>query len=207
MDKAYVRMLIADILSAIEHIFPKARAEILRLLFSDPDRSLHLRDLARLSGLVVGTIQREIANLRAADLVVERRDGNRLYFRANTAHPIFPELQGIARKTTGLVPQLGEALDSLEGIEQAFVYGSYAAGTAGAESDIDLFIIGDVGLRKIAPRLRKVADTMDREINPSVMSCKTYQQKLKSGDAYIHNVTKGEKLWIVGSEDELAAMA
>jgi len=194
-------------LSAIENIFPKVRAELLRLLFVDPEQSLHLRDLARLSGLAVGTVQREIANLRNADLIIERRDGNRLYFRANTAHPIFPELQGIARKTMGLGPQLADALAGLDGIELAFVYGSYAAGTAGAESDIDLFVIGSVGLRKLSPRLSGIAETMHREINPSVMSVASYQEKLSSGDAYIRNVTKGNKLWIVGSEDELAAMA
>ena len=177
------------------------------MLFIDPGRSLHLRDLARLSGLAVGTIQREIANLRAADLVIERRDGNRLYFRANKQHPIFPELQGIARKTVGLRPQLTDALSGLGGIDLAFVYGSYAEGTVGAESDIDLFVIGSIGLRKLAPRLQDITATMQREINPSAMSATSYREKLKSGDAYIRNVTKGNKLWIVGSDDELAAMA
>ena len=194
-------------MSEIKHIFPRVRAELLRLLFIDPEQSLHLRDLARLSGLAVGTIQREIANLRDAELIIERRDGNRLYFRANTSHPIFPELQGIARKTMGLGSQLKDALVGLKGIELAFVYGSCAEGTAGAESDIDVFVIGTVGLRQISPRLRKVADAMHREINPSVMSATSYLEKLKSGDAYIHNVTKGNKIWIVGSDDELAAMA
>lgn len=98
------------ILSVIKHILPRVRAELLRLLFTDPERSLHLRDLARLSGLAVGTIQREIANLRVADLVIERRDGNRLYFKANIANPIFPELQSIALKTMGLGPQLMKVL-------------------------------------------------------------------------------------------------
>ena len=194
-------------MSPIENIFPKVRAELLRLLFADPEQSLHLRDLARLSGLAVGTVQREIANMRDADLITERRDGNRLYFRANTAHPIFPELQGIARKTMGLGTQLADALAGLVGIELAFVYGSYADGTAGAESDIDLFVIGSVGLRKLSPRLSGIAETMHREINPSVMSVASYQEKLSSGDAYIRNVTKGNKLWIIGSDGELAAMA
>jgi predicted nucleotidyltransferase len=193
--------------NVIETIFPKARAELLHLLFSDSEKSLHLRDLARLSGLALGSIQREVANLRNADLILERRDGNRLYFKANTAHPIFHELQGIALKTTGLRPQLATALNGLDGIDLAFVYGSYADGKAGAESDIDLFVIGSVGLRQLSPRLREVADTMSREINPSVMSAASYRDKLNSGDAYIRNVTKGNKLWIVGSEDELTAMA
>lgn len=107
----------------------------------------------------------------------------------------------------GLGPRLADALSGLDGIELAFVYGSYAGGTAGAESDIDLFVIGSVGLRKLSPRLRGITETIHREINPSVMTAASYREKYRSGDAYIRNVTKGDKLWIVGSDDELAGLA
>ena len=87
-------------MSAIEVIFPKVRGEIMRLLFSDPAKEFHLRELSRLSSLALGTIQQEVSKLTRADLLIARRDGNRLYYRANTGHPIFSELQGIALKTT-----------------------------------------------------------------------------------------------------------
>lgn len=194
-------------MSLIEQLFPRARAELLRLLFVDPDRSLHLRDLARLSGLAVGTIQREVGNLRDAGLIVERRDGNRLYFSANIHNPIYSELRGIALKTTGLASQLKQALQGIGGVELAFVYGSFADGTPGPESDIDLFVIGSTGLRQLVPRLKTVSETMNREVNPTVISVESYCEKLKGGDAYITIVTNGNKLWIVGSDDELRAMA
>ncbi len=207
MDKAYVRMQYAFMLNPIEHLFPKARAELLNLLFSDPTRSLHLRDLARLSGLALGTIQREVANLREAELITERRDGNRLYFAANSQHPLFPELQGIAQKTMGIRAQLRTALSGLTSIELAFVYGSFAEGAPKANSDVDLFIIGSIGLRTLAARLRKVADQLNREINPTVFSPASYRDKLAAKDAYICNVTEGAKLWIIGNDNEFAAMA
>ena len=168
---------------------------------------MHLRDLARLSGLAVGTIQREVANLRAAGLIVERRDGNRLYFSANTQNPIFPELRGITLKTTGLSSQLTTVIEGVEGIECAFVYGSFAEGTPSPESDIDLFVIGSIGLRKLVPLLKPVSENVNREINPNVISVESYRNQLKSGDAYITTVTNAAKLWIVGSDDELATMA
>lgn len=207
MDKTYVRMLKACIMDLIRQLFPRARAELLRLLFSDPARSLHLRDLARLSGLAVGTIQREVAHLRDAGLLLERRDGNRLYFFANMENPIFPELRGIVLKTTGLRRQLEKALQGLDGIRMAFVYGSFATGKAGPESDVDLLLIGNIGLRKIAPRLKQITETMEREVNPHVLSEESYRKKLVEGDAYITHVTKGPKLWIIGNDDDLANLA
>jgi DNA-binding transcriptional ArsR family regulator len=102
-------------MSAIEVIFPKVRGEIMRLLFSDPSKEFHLRELSRLSSLALGTIQQEVSKLTRADLLIARRDGNRLYYRANTGHPIFSELQGIALKTTGLREQLADALAGVPG--------------------------------------------------------------------------------------------
>jgi len=193
-------------MSSIEAIFPKARAEILRLLFSDPSREFHLRELSRRSNLTLGTIQQEVARLKKVDLLTARRDGNRLYYRANTQHPIFPELQGIALKTTGLREQLADALGNVPGIEMSFVFGSSASGTTGAASDVDLFVIGNVGLRTLAPRLRPVALSLGREINPHVLSRETLSNKALSGDAFIANVLSAPKIWITGDADELGKL-
>lgn len=194
-------------MNVLETLFPKVRGEVLRLLFADPERALHLREIARLAGLAIGTVQGEVARLRAAELLLARRDGNRLYFRANREHPLFPELRGIALKTTGLRKQLAAALEGLAGVDLAFVYGSFAAGTAEAGSDIDLMVIGTVGLRKLAPRLREAAETLGREINPHVLSPASFAGKRDAGDAYVGRVIAEPKVWIKGSDDELAQLA
>jgi len=201
---AVSRMVLSNtFMSAIEVIFPRVRAELLRLLFADPSKEFHLRELCRLSNLSVGTIQQEVGKLTEADLLVARRDGNRLYFRANTQHPIFPELQGIALKTTGLREQLAEALAGAPDIELAFIFGSAAAGTTGAGSDVDLLVIGKSGLRALVPKLRPVTSRLGREINPHILTRETFAAKAREGDAFITNVLAAPKLWIIGGTDEL----
>jgi len=193
-------------MSSIEAIFPKVRAEIMRLLFADPTKEFHLRELSRLSSLALGTIQQEVGRLKKADLLTARRDGNRLYYRANTRHPIFPELQGIALKTTGLREQIADALADIPGIEMAFVFGSCASGTTGAGSDVDLLVVGNVGLRALAPRLRPLTLTLGREINPHVLSRESLSAKSRTGDAFIANVIAAPKIWITGDADELGKL-
>lgn len=193
-------------MSSIEAIFPKVRAEILRLLFSDPAKEFHLRELARLSKLALGTIQQEVGRLQKADLLTARRDGNRLYYRANTQHPIFSELQGIALKTTGLREQITDALAGIPGIELAFVFGSSASGTTGAASDVDLLVVGKVGLRALAPKLRPLTSTLGREVNPHVLTRDTLAAKVHGGDAFIANVISAPKIWITGDADELGKL-
>jgi predicted nucleotidyltransferase len=147
-----------------------------------------------------------LAKLERLDLVHSRKDGNRRAFRANKDHPLFPELTSLVAKTSGLREILADALRDSEGIRTAFVFGSLAAGAGKASSDVDLMVIGSIGLREIAPRLRPAADAIGREINPIVMSPASFSSKLGGGDAFLKNVMAAEKLFIVGGPDELAAL-
>ncbi len=188
---------------ALELLFTsKVRAEIFRLLFSEPPARLHLRDIARQAGVTAHAVQKEIKNLKSQDLVQEARDGNRVYYMANSAHPIYIDLKNIVLRLVGPVPVLKEALRS-DRIQVAFIFGSIARGEAKATSDVDLIIIGDLGLRKVTSLLSGVSDKLGREINPHVYSQKEYIKRIQSQDHFLTRVLETKKQFIIGSENEL----
>lgn len=193
-------------MSLLEVIFPHVRAEILRLLFAEEGRELHLRELTRQSGLTLGTLQTEVEKLCSADLLLSRRDGNRRYFQANAEHPLFADLRQLVLKTSGLREVMVEALRGLASVELAFVFGSLASGTGKAGSDVDLLVIGEVGLRALAPRLRKASEQLGREINPVTMTAAEFARG-RINNPFLGDVLAKEKLWIKGSADELARLA
>jgi len=78
----------------------RGRAEMFRLLFGVPEE-LHLRELARRSGITPSAVRQELARLTELDLVLARRSGNRVYFQANPAHPLYPEIRSLVAKATG----------------------------------------------------------------------------------------------------------
>lgn len=88
--------LLAELLSS------RVRAEVFRLLFDGREEELHMRELERRSGWAIGTIQTELSKLSRLGLVLRRRDGNRLYYRANLEHPVYPEIQGLVTRTAGI---------------------------------------------------------------------------------------------------------
>jgi predicted nucleotidyltransferase len=192
--------------SLLNEILPPVRAEAFRLLFGSGAGEFHLRELSRLSKLGLGPWQRELAKLEGLQLIQRRVDGNRRSFRANKEHPLYSDLVSLVAKTGGLRDVLNNALKDMKGIRVAFVFGSLADGAGNASSDVDLMIVGDVGLRIIAPRLRHATDAIGREINPVVMSQAGFSSKMKEGDAFLKNVMAGKKLYIVGGSDELTAM-
>lgn len=190
----------------LEVLFPKGRARSLKLLFASPNTELHLRELTRRSGLSLGTVQEELEKLRAADLVLSRRDGNRLYYRANSSHPIFPDLRQLVLKTAALGDVLADALRGIKEVDLAFVFGSLAGESGNASSDVDLMVIGNAGLRAVAPALRKASEKIGREINPHTYTTADWRKKRRVRNGFLKNVMENEKLFVKGSVDELARL-
>jgi predicted nucleotidyltransferase len=187
--------LLSQILSS------QVRAEIFRLLFSGDKVSIHLRDLQRQSGLSIGTVQKEIGHLKELDLVTSKRDGNRLYYSANRVHPLYKEICGLVEKTSGITERLKEALRSIKGIECAFIFGSYAKNEEKSHSDIDLIIVGEVGLRALSSIFKDLTEKIQRDINPHVFSKKSWFEKIEKKDHFIKIVLGEKKVYLIGDED------
>jgi predicted nucleotidyltransferase len=187
----------------VQLLSSQVRAEIFRILFNGRKPSIHLRDLQRKSQLSIGTIQKEVARLKNLDLVTSERDGNRLYYTANSDHPLYKELCGLVEKTSGVAERLKETLGSIKGIECAFIFGSFAKGEEKSHSDIDLIVIGEVGLRTLSSKLKELTEKTEREINPHVYSKKSWKEKLKKKDHFIKNVMSENKVFLIGTEDVL----
>src|SRR5947209_8107640 len=81
-------------------LFGKTRRAVLGLLFTRPDESFYLREIARRSGAGVGPVQRELAELAAAGIVERAVRGRQVYFRANAHCPVFSEIRSLIVKTT-----------------------------------------------------------------------------------------------------------
>jgi predicted nucleotidyltransferase len=138
--------------------------------------------------------------------VVSSRDGNRCYYSANKAHPLYPDLRNIVLKTAGLRDVLQKALTS-DKIEFAFVFGSLAQRTERPESDVDLMIIGPIGQRELATRLRGLTERIGREINPHVFGWDEFTRRVVRRDHFLHDVLARPKIFIIGKEDEFADLA
>jgi len=184
----------------------RARGEVLRLLFGLVERELHVRAIERESGLTVGAVREELKKLETLDLVSARRDGNRLYYRANTGHPLHEDLRNIVLKTSGLRDVLRDALKDSR-IQLAFVYGSLAGDRARSRSDVDLMVIGSLGLRVVSKLLMGVTDRVGREINAVVITPAEMKSRKESADTFILDVLSKPKIFVIGGADELEDVA
>ncbi|WP_216355506.1 nucleotidyltransferase domain-containing protein [Geothermobacter hydrogeniphilus] len=151
----------------------------------------------------MGTIQTELKKLTRLGLVSRRKDGNRLYYSARREHPLFRDIQGMVLKTAGLVEVLKNAVAGRADIEMAFVFGSVARQEEQAESDIDLLVIGRIGLRELIRALSGLAGQLGREINPHVFSVEEFVRRKLAGDHFLTRVLEDGKLFVKGTADDL----
>ena len=92
-----------------EILSSRVRSEIFRLLFGASERQLYVREMERRTGLSVATVRQELQKLLRMQLVEAQRSGNRLYYRANKGHPLYPDIRNMVLKTAGMVDVLMDA--------------------------------------------------------------------------------------------------
>jgi predicted nucleotidyltransferase len=190
----------AEILSS------RGRESIFRLLFGVTGTPLHTREIQRRSSVTLGAVQQELRKLVRLGLITGNRDGNRVVYRANREHPLFVEIHHMVLKTSGLADVLREALND-PGIRWAFVFGSIASGEEKAGSDIDLMVIGDIGLRRLSGMLSGATEKVGREINPHVFTEREFLRRKRAREHFVTRVLESPRLIIVGDGREFAAMA
>ena len=183
----------------------RTRAEIFKLLFGTREDELHIREIQRRSGLNDRTIRQELAKLQKLDLVIARKDSNRVYYRANISNPLYHDIRGLVLKSIGLVDVLRDVLKDKR-IQIAFVFGSISEGKETSGSDVDLFVIGTLGMRDLSKLLSGATDKIGREINAHVMDRDEIKKRYVTKDHFITSVIKSPKLFILGTEADLKAM-
>ena len=192
--------------SPLDALLPKTRQSILAAALLDPAHPWYLRDLARHIGVPASSLQRDLAALVRAGILRRWKDGNRVYFQAERDCPFLQELRGVLLKTVGLCDVLKQSLSPmLKNVDVAFVYGSMARAEERAASDVDLMVIGEIGISDLAPALRKAERNIGRAVNPSVYTRDEFARKFRAGHHFVKNVMSGQKIFIKGAERDLAA--
>jgi predicted nucleotidyltransferase len=183
-------------------ISSKTRVKLLTLFLLNPEREYFVREIARITGENINAVRRELANLESFGLITGRKWGNQQHYAVNTGHFLYNDLQKIVLKTEGVAGVMSGALAGEKAIECSFIYGSFAKGTAGAKSDIDLFIVGDLDETRLIPLIHECERTTGREINFTLMTGTELAERKKAGDPFVTNVMNEEKIIITGTCDD-----
>jgi len=186
-------------------LFGSYRLRVLELLLLQPDQRFHVRELARQTDTSAGTLHRELSKLAKAGLLLREKQGNQVLYQANRACPVFEELAGVFRKTSGTVSVVLGALEGIASqIQFALLFGSFAQGTETAGSDVDVLVVGEASFAEVVRALYSAQEKLQREINPVVYSPAEFQLRLHNKEPLVMDVLAKPKLFLIGTEHDFA---
>ena len=192
----------------VELLFGAYRRRILSQLLLHPEQSFYAREIGRLTGVPAGSLHREVTALTEAGLLTRSSAGNQVRYQADRACPVFEELAGIFRKTTGLADVLREAMEPLgRRVRAAFVFGSVAQGKERETSDVDVMVVGSASFARVVAALTPAGERLRRAVNPVVMTPGAFRAKLKARDRFVARIVREPKILLIGDARELGELA
>lgn len=160
-------------------ITSKTKVNLLVKLFLNPAMKAYLRGLAREFGQSTNAVRTELNILTESGILKAERDGRSVYYRANTEHPLFPELSSMVRKITGIDDLARSVVERLGNLEAAYLVGDYAQGKD--SGIIDIVIIGEINRDHLDDVIMKTERYIQRKIRHLVLEKSAFESLLEKG--------------------------
>lgn len=155
-------------------ITSKTRINILMRLFLNPAQHAYLRELADEFNASPSQVKDELTQLIAAGFLVHEKQGRKINYKANTVHPLYPELHSMVKKALGMDRIIDSIIERLGQIELAFLTGDYAAGKD--TGLIDLLLVGTVDHANLRDLVGKTEKYIERKIRTLVVTKKEFEE-------------------------------
>lgn len=183
----------------------KARQRLLAYYFANPATRLHLRDLAERLNIDPSNLSKEFGRLEREGLFRSEVSGRQKYFQLNREYPLFAEVRSIVSKTIGASSLIAHSLKRIQGIEEAYLYGSFASNQQDAASDIDVLVIGTPRDEVLAEAVRKIERGLGREVSYTVLTRKEFESRRSRKDAFLENVWHNKRVSLIGPNEKSQA--
>ncbi len=182
----------------------KTRAKLLSLFLNNADKSYYVREITRTIGEQINSVRRELANLKALDIVVSQGKKGKLYYKANKKADLYPELKKIFAKAASQQPVSAEkdmikSIKGLGDISYAALMGHFVRDNS---SPIDFFIVGKVNRRRLKTFVSQLEKQAKKEINYSLMSLDEFETRKMMFDRFMTEIMASPKDVLIDYVDE-----
>ena len=154
----------------------KTRIKLLIRLFFNPKTKSYLRELSSEFGLSTNAVREELNQLKKTKLLKTEKSGRQVFYMANTAHSLFPELKSMVSKVMGIDQVIDGIVNRLGDLERAYLIGDYAEGKD--TGIIDLVLVGDIDMYHLNDLTRKTERYVKRKIRTLVLSREEFKNFL-----------------------------
>lgn len=158
-------------------ITSKTRIKLLLKFFLNSNNTAYLRSLEPEFGESTNAIRQELNRFEDAGLLVSLSEGNKKIYKANTKHPLFPEINGLLMKHIGLDKIIEKVVNKLGQLEAVYLVGELAKGKN--SKVIDLWFVGNkIDKKYLFDLIEKTEQMINRKIRYIILDDKELQDFL-----------------------------
>lgn len=170
---------------------------VLGYYFTNPDKTHYINELAKILDLDPGNLFRKLKELEGDGLLASSSRGNQKLFSLNKKFPLLSEYRKIYETNWGLPATLKKDFENITGLQEAYIFGSYARGKMQEHSDIDVLLVGNHDHGAVFKITSSLEEKLGREINVVDYSPEEFAKKKKLKDDFILQVLKDKLIRVV----------
>jgi len=202
----------------VEQLFgSKTRVKLLKLFYSNSNRSFYVREITRKIDEQINSVRRELANLLSIGIITSDTSNNKVYYEVNQKYEYFDPLQQIfgsgvvakpKRKKKADVDsgvdavveevmteqEMPDQLKALGHIEAACLLGQF---TRDSTSGVDVLVVGNVNTNALVKYVGELEEQENKELRYTVLSVEEFKYRLQIKDKFISNVLRAKKQVLV----------
>lgn len=173
------------------------QVQLLALVLLQPERRWSLQELSDVLGAPQSSVHRELARAEGAGVIGRDAEARPHRFSAATEDASYPALADLLRRTVGVESELRATLDRPD-VHAAAIFGSWVSGARRPDSDIDVLVIGDAGLRDLRRLIRPIEKSTGRRIDLTLLGDGEFHKLLADGSSFVRGVMDAPVTPLVG---------
>lgn len=189
----------------------EGQARVMTAVFVAATEPRSIAEIARDADVTTRVALIEVDRLLAAGLVTEERRGHARLITPNTQNPAVAPLTALLEVTFGPEPLIRDTLAGVDGIQAAYIYGSWAERRTGAPGhspgDIDVLVVGTTDEDQLEAAGRPLVHHLGREVSitrirpqrraesPRLPQLVTLMWPSVSRCVHSPSIPRGERVW------------
>lgn len=149
---------------------------------------------------MASAVGRELHRLQEVGILTSEMVGRSRVYRLDEQSAVARDAGALFQKTEGVEVVLRQAIEQVPGVERAWLFGSYAAHTDQADSDLDLLVIGAATQAALSAALMPAEDRLGRSVHTTSMSAEEFELR-RGRPGFVAAVLDGPRILLLGSGD------
>lgn len=180
------------------------QGRVLAQVYLRPEAAVSISELARELDAPVATVHREVSRLIEAGLLAETKVGRTRLIERPGNDLVSRPLTDLLAVTFGPLPVLADLLRDVEGVDESYIYGSWAARYRGEPGppphDVDVLVVGDADRDALDEVAEQASKQLRREV--SVRRVRPDRWDAPGDDPFLTHVKERPLVRLTGQSEE-----